>query len=225
VSPEPKPVQVADSVGDERARRTEALVGEWWRRVPRVLWSPRAVFAALRETDEDDQTARQEPILAIVLLAGMAAVLMIGGTLVSDPSVDGFVAAAVTFIAGGLYGASGYLVLGVGVMLGVRGAEGQGTFRQARHVVAFSVVPVAVSFLVTAPVIAVVYGSSYFGDETPGSSTQVMLAIGLPFVAWAAALLAVGLRVTYRLSWRGVAAALALAGVFVAAFVALPVVL
>jgi Yip1-like protein len=225
VGDEPKPVQLADAIGDEHARQTEGLVGAWWRHVPRVLWRPREVFVALRETDEDDQTARQEPILAIVLLAGIAAVLMMGGTIVSDPSVDGLVVGAVTFISGALYGAAAYVVLGIGVLLGVRGAEGEGTFRDARHLVAFSLAPLAASVIVLIPVIAVAYGSAYFGDETPGSSTRVVLAIGLPFVAWSAVLLGLGLRVTYQLSWRGVVAALALAGVFVAAFVALPAVL
>src|SRR5262245_45985998 len=100
----------------------QGLVGVWWRRVPRMLWRPREVLVALRETDEDDEAARQEPVLAIVLLAGIAAVLMMGGTLVSDPSVDALVAAAVTFIAGGLYGSAGYFVLGLGVLLGIRRA-------------------------------------------------------------------------------------------------------
>ena len=47
----------------------------WWLRVPAVLLSPRSVFFALREEDEDDVAARSEPLLAIILLAGMAAVL------------------------------------------------------------------------------------------------------------------------------------------------------
>jgi Yip1 domain len=225
VGHEPKPVEIADAAGDERARQMQDLVGIWWRRVPRTLWRPREVLVALRETDEDDQAARQEPILTIVLLSGIAAVLMIGGTVVSDPSVDGLVAAAVTFIAGGLYGAAGYVVLGVGVMLGVRGADGESTFREARHLVAFSAVPVAVSVFALVPVIALVYGSAYFGDETPGSSSRVVLAIGIPFITWAAVLLGLGLRVTYRLSSRGIVAALALAAVFVSAFVAVPFVL
>jgi hypothetical protein len=225
MSIEPKPVQIADAAGDERARRSQGLVGDWWRRMLRVLWRPREVLVALRDVDEDDMAARQEPILAVVLLAGMTAVLLMGGTLVDDPSVDGFVAAAVTFIAGGLYGAAGYFVLGVGVWIGVRGANGEGTFAQARHLVAVSAVPIATAFLVVAPVVAVAYGVDYVRGAAPSSSSIVALAIGLPFVAWAAALLVAGLRVTFRLGWVGVATAVALAGVFVAVFVTLPVVL
>jgi len=219
-----KPAQAADAVGDEQARRSEGLARLWWRRVPRMLWAPRGVLVALRQTDEDDQLARQEPILAVVLLAGMTAVLLMGGTLVDDRTVDGLVAAAVTFMAGGLYGAAGYFVLGLGVMIGVRGANGEGTFRQARHLVAFSAVPVAAAFLVVAPAVALVYGVDYFRGAAPSSSGRVMLVLGLPFVAWSAGLLVAGLWLTYRLSRLGLATALALAAVFVGVFVALPTV-
>ena len=225
VSPDLKPAQAADAAGDEQARRSEGLSGLWWRRVPRMLWAPRGVLVALRETDEDDQLARQEPILAVVLCAGMTSVLLMGGTLVDDRTLDGFVAAAVTFMAGGLYGAAGYFVLGLGVMIGVRGASGEGTFRQARHLVAFSAVPVAAAFLVVAPAIALVYGVDYFRGAAPSSSDRVVLLLGLPFVAWSAVLLMAGLRIAYRLAWLGVATAVALAGVLVAVLVAAPSVL
>ncbi len=220
-----KPSQAADAAADERARDAERLVGAWWRRVPRMLWAPRAVLVALRETDEDDEGARQEPILAIVLLAGIAAVLLMGGTVADDSSLDALVIAAVTFIAGGLYGAAGYAVLGLGVLIGVRSATAESTFRQARHLVAFAAVPIAASLLLVAPVVAFGYGVDYFRGAAPSSSVPVVLGVGLPFVAWGAVLLVAGLRVTYRLAWTGVATATALAAVFVGVFVALPVVL
>jgi len=53
----------------------------------------------------------------------------------------------------------------------------------------------------------------------------VLTAIGLAFVAWSAVLVALGLRTTFRLPWRGVLGALLLAGVLVAAFAVLPSVL
>lgn len=225
MSRNPKPAQVADAAADERARRTSGLGRVWWRRTVRVLRAPREVFVALRETDEDDEAARQEPILAIVIVAGMAAILMQGGTVVDDPSVDLLVGAVVTYVAGAVYGAAGYLVLGLGVQLGIRGAGAETTFRRARHLVAFSAVPVAASFLLLAPVVMVAYGSSYFRGHAPDSSRWVILSLGLPFVVWSAVLLVGGLRVTHRLPWAGVATAAALTAVFVAAFVMLPVLL
>jgi hypothetical protein len=220
-----KPAPAADAAADARARRTPGLGRAWWGRVLLVLWAPRSVFVALRETGEDDEAARQEPILAIVILGGMAAILLQGGTILDDSSVDLLVAAVVTYVAGGVYGAAGYLVLGLGVLIGIRGAGGETTFRRARHLVAFSAVPAATSFFLLAPVAMVGYGSSYFRGHAPDSSRWVILSLGLPFVAWSAALLAGGLRVTYRLPWVGVAAAAALTAVFVAAFVMLPIVL
>jgi hypothetical protein len=217
-----KPTPAADAAADAKARRSEPLVGLWWRRVPRMLWRPREVLVALRETDEDDQAARQEPILAVVLLAGMTAVLLMGGTLIDDDTVDGLVAAAVTFIAGGLYGAAGYVVLGLAVLAGVRGASGESSFRQARHLVGFCAVPIALAFPLVATTVALAYGADYVRGAAPSSSTAVVLALGLPFVAWSAALLVAGLRVTFRLGGLGVLTALALAAVCVGVFVAVP---
>ena len=92
----------------------EGAEREWWRRVPRVLAAPREVFAALRNDDPDDVVARQEPVLLLVLLVGMAGVVMSPrwSTLLDEPDVDGWLIVAVlTFIAGGLYGAVGYFLL------------------------------------------------------------------------------------------------------------------
>jgi hypothetical protein len=63
---------------------------------------------------------------------------------------------------------------------------------------------------------------AFFRD---GDGAGVVAALGMPFVAWGAALLVAGLRVTFRLAWTGVATAVALAAVLVAAFVTLPLVL
>ena len=74
------------------------------------------------------------------------------------------------------------------------------------------------------PVIAVRYGWDWF--RTTGSDTRsgrdVVVGIGLAFMAWSVALVALGLRTTFRLPWRGVVGALLLAGVMVAAFAVLP---
>jgi hypothetical protein len=222
---EPKPARAADVVGDARARSAEPLVRAWWARVPRMLWAPREVLVSLRSTDEDDETARQEPILAVLLLAGITAVVLMGGTLIDDPSVDALVVAAVTFIAGAIYGAASYLVVGLGVLVGVRSASAESSFRQARHLVAFAAVPVAAAVVPVTLVVVLGYGLDWFRGSAPSSATTVVLAVGLPFVAWTAGLLVAGLRVTYRLAWVGVATAIALGAVFVAVVAALPVIL
>ena len=77
------------------------------------------------------------------------------------------------------------------------------------------------------PTIAIAFGSDWFrtGGSDEGSGRAVVTAIGLAFVAWSAVLVALGLRTTFRLPWRGVLGALLLAGVLVAAFAVLPSVL
>jgi hypothetical protein len=105
---------------------------------------------------------------------------------------------------------------------GLRGAGSERSFAQSRHLVAFAAVPIAVAFAPLALVVAFGYGLDFFRDGT-GSAT--VLAVGLPFVAWAAALVVAGLRITFQLAWLGVATAGALAAVFVAAFVTVPLVL
>ncbi len=49
---------------------------EWWLRLVAVLTRPRIVFLALRNDDEEDVQARQEPILLVVLLAGIAGLVL-----------------------------------------------------------------------------------------------------------------------------------------------------
>ena len=221
-----KPAQAADRAGAQRAAAGEAAARTWWRRVPKVLTAPRGVFAALAETDDLDVDARSEPVLLIVILAGMASIVLTPawGTVMDDGTVDGLVLVVLTFIGGLLYGAAGYFLFGLALWLGAKGVGVEAPFRIARQVVAFAAVPIALSAVVVVPVIALRYGWDWF--RTTGSDTRterdVVIGIGLAFMAWSVALVAVGLRTTFRLPWRGVVGALLLAGVMVAAFAVLP---
>ena len=49
----------------------DSLDREWWLRTLVIFQAPRAVFAALRNDAPEDAEARQEPVLALVLLAGV----------------------------------------------------------------------------------------------------------------------------------------------------------
>ena len=221
-----KPVRAADRAGAERAAAGEAASRAWWLRVPKVLTAPRAVFAALAETDDLDVDARSEPVLLIVILAGMASIILTPawGTVMDDGTVDGLVLVVLTFIGGLFYGAAGYFLLGLALWLGAKGVGVEAPFRILRQLVAFAAVPIALSLLVVLPVIAVRYGWDWF--RTTGSDTrserEVVVGIGLAFMAWSVALVALGLRTTFRLPWRGVVGALLLTGVMVAAFAVLP---
>ena len=199
----------------------------WWLRVPAVLLSPRSVFFALREEDEDDVAARAEPLLLVIWLAGMAAVLATptAADILDDPEYDTLLLAIWTFVAGGLYGVVGYFVLGFAVYFGVRLLGSLGSFRRARQTVGFALVPLALSLFLVLALRLALYGGDTFrgGGADEGSGERALLAVQLVFVAWSLALLVVGVRVTHGWTWlraavavTGAAALLAaLLGVFV----------
>src|SRR2546423_12094880 len=95
------------------ARREAAPTDDrlWLARALLVLIDPRSVFAALRDDSEDAARARQEPILALVLLAGIASILWtsVAGRVMDDPVYDGLVVAGWAFIGGALYRLLAYL--------------------------------------------------------------------------------------------------------------------
>ena len=71
-----------------------------------------------------DVDARSEPVLAITVLAGIAAILLVPawGTVMDDSTVDLLVLVVVTFVGGLFYGAAGYFVLGLALWLGAKAA-------------------------------------------------------------------------------------------------------
>ncbi len=221
-----KPARAADAAAELSAGEADALGRVWWARVPRVLTAPRTVFAALARSDEADVAARAEPVLAITILAGMAGVLLTPawGGLMNDPTVDGVVVAVVTFVAGVFYGAAGYFLLGLALWLGAKAVGVDAPARIVRQLLGFAALPIALSLVVLVPAIVLGFGADWFrdGGDDEGTGRDVVLAVGLVFVAWSVGLMALGLRTTFRLPWRGVVGALALAGVMVAAFAVLP---
>jgi hypothetical protein len=198
----------------------------WWLRVPAVMLSPRPVFFALREDDPDDVVARSEPVLLLVWLAGAASVLAspTAGGLLDNPDYDAAVFAVWTFIAGGIYGAVGYFVLGFGLYFGALLLGSEGSFRRERQIVAFAAVPLALSFLLLLPVRLALYGGDTFreGGADEGAGETALLALQLGFAAWAGALLVVGVQVVHGWTWPrslgAVAAGVALIAAIVAVF-------
>ena len=177
----------------------------WWLRVPAVLLSPRSVFFALRDDDEDDVAARSEPLLAITWLAGVAAVFATptAADILDNPEYDVMLLAIWGFVAGGLYGAAGYLVIGFAVYFGVRLLGSLGDFRRARQTVGFALVPLAASLLLTLPTRLALYGGDTFrgGGADEGVGGDVLLGLQLGAAAWSLALLAVGVRVVHGWGW------------------------
>jgi hypothetical protein len=221
-----KPGVIADAEALSGSDAAQARVRRWWRLVPRVLTRPTDVFVALRDDDETDVDARSEPILAIVIVAGMAGILLTPawGTLLDEESLDWIVLAVVTFIGGLFYGAAGYFLLGFVVWLGARAVGLDTRGRKARQLVGFAALPLALSIVVTVPAIVLVFGYDWFrtGGSDDGSGRLIVVSVGLAFALWSLGLLALGLRTTFELPWRGVVGALALAAVMVAAIAVVP---
>ena len=196
--PPVKPVEQADRRGAVLAEAGEAASRAWWRRVPRVVTAPRPVFAALAETDDVDVDARAEPVLALTILAGMAAVLITPawGRVMNDPTVDWLVVLVLTFIGGLFYGAAGYFLLGLALWLGAKGVGVDAPFKIARQIVAFAALPLALSLVVVVPAIAIGYGADWFrsGGDDEGTGRTIVTAIGVAFALWSLVLVAVGLR-------------------------------
>jgi hypothetical protein len=183
---------------------TSAPEREWWLRVPLVLTGPRHVFAALRDDSDETAAARAEPVLAIVLLAGIAGVLAadVSGRLLDDPEFDALLVAVWAFLAGGLYGFAGLFLVGGLLHLGSTFAGSLGSFRRTRHILAFAAVPLALSVVVW-PVRLAVHGEDTLrsrGDDT-GLGAVVFEAVEAGFLAWTLALLVLGVLTVHGWSW------------------------
>ena len=188
---------------------------EWWLRTLAIFQAPRATFAALRNNSPDDVEARQEPVLALVLLAGMAGVLLAPSTgrLLNESIVDESMAlvAVLVFITGGLYGTATYWIGGAALYVGLRGAGSKGSYLRARHTLAFAAEPLVLGLVFVWPVRIAIYGSDLFrtGGSDDGTGNLVfelvLAAIGL----WAVGLLVYGISVVER--WSVVRALVALA--------------
>jgi len=189
---------------DEQAVSQSELDREWWLRTLAIFQAPGAVFAALRAEPREDVDARQEPVLALVLLAGMAAVLVAPSTgrLLDESIVDNSMAvvAVLVFVTGGLYGAATYWLGGAALYAGLRGAGSKGSYLRARHILAFAAAPLIVGLVLVWPVRMAVYGSDLFrtGGSDSGAGNVVFEALLGAIGLWALGLLVYGIAVVER---------------------------
>jgi hypothetical protein len=198
----------------------------WWLRAFAVFQSPRPVFAALRDESPREAEAREEPILAVIILAGIAAILLAPetGRLLDEDLVGDSIAvlAVLIFLTGAIYGVFAYWIGGAFLYIGVRGAGSRGSYRRARHILVFAAIPTVLGLLLVWPVRLVVYGTDSFrsgGDDEGIGPLLFDLAEGA-FVLWSLGLLVYGIAVVER--WRllrgAVAVSLAVLAILVLTF-------
>src|SRR5215218_8271736 len=183
----------------------------WWLRTLLVLQAPRAVFAALRDESPEAIEARQEPVTALVFLAGIAGVLLAPrfGRLYDDPEIDALLVIVIAIFAGGIYAFFSYWGGGWALSLGVRALGGEAPARRCRHVLAFAVAPLALSLVIVWPLRLAVYGGDVFrtGGADSGTGGEVFEWLLLAFVLWSLGLLVVGMRTVQGWSWARAAGA------------------
>ncbi len=180
---------------------------EWWLRTLAIFQSPSTVLGALRDDSPDAAEARQEPVLALVLLAGFAGVLStsLAGRALDDPAFSDSPLAVLAwgFIGGAVYGMIVYWLGGLMVFALTRGLGGSSSYRQARHIVGFAAAPLALSLLIVWPVRLAIYGGDVFrtGGSDSGVGDKIFEALVIASFAWTLALVIVGVATVSGLSW------------------------
>ncbi|TMK80363.1 MAG: YIP1 family protein [Actinobacteria bacterium] len=187
------------------ARRAPSVQRDWWLRALAVFQSPGAVFAAMRDDSTEAADARQEPVTAIVILAGISGVLTtsLARRLLDDPHFDGLSVAVWAFLGGAFYGLLVYWLGGLVVHALARGFGAMTSYRQARHVVGFAAAPVALSLLLVWPVRIAIYGGDLFrtGGSDHGLGDVSFDALFAAAFAWMLGLVFVGVRALNGWSW------------------------
>jgi hypothetical protein len=201
----------------ESVRQDESRA--WWLRIWLVAQAPRSVFAALRDDSRESAEDRQDPLTAVVFLAGLALTLVSSqaASFADDPDRAGIVIPVWLFLAGLLVGIVNYWLAGGVLQLALSWLGARGSYRQARHLLALAAVPLVLS-LVLLPVRLALYGGDIFrsGGSDSGSGAHVFPVLEAGFGVWSLVLLGIGVRLVYGWSWPRSMSAVALFGVLVA---------
>jgi len=197
--------------------RPPALERSWWLRAPAVLVAPRAVFVSLRDESEEAIEARQEPLIAIAGLAGIAGVLAtpVARQLLNDASFSVSLIPVWAFLGGLMYALALYW-LGGGLLYGAaQRFGGQGSYRRARSMLALSGAPLALALLTLWPARILIYGQNLFrtGGTDWGPGDRIFGGLVYFAFAWSAVLVLIGVRSVHGWSWGRSLATVGLAAV------------
>jgi hypothetical protein len=216
------------SQATSRSRGSPTSDRAWFLRALLVLFAPRSVFAALRDDSDEAAEARQDVAGALVWVAGISGILAttVASTLLDDVAIDGALAAVWAFLAGGLYGFFLYFVVGKVSQVALRKLGSRGSFRRARHVLAFAAAPIALALFVYWPIRIAAYGEDLFrsGGADGHGAGDVTAWLFYAFVAWAVVLFVIGVRTVHGWTWgRSLAGVAFTAGIAAASAVAVSV--
>jgi len=188
---------------------------QWWLRALAVFQAPRPVFAALRDESPREAEAREEPVLALIVLAGIAGILLAPATgrLLDEDLLDSSVAVlgVLVFLSGAIYGVATYWIGGGALYVGLRGAGSAGSYRRARHMLAFAAAPMVLGLVTVWPLRLLVYGTDTFrtGGSDDGVGSVLFGLASTAFALWSLGLLVYGIAVVER--WRVLRAAVSVA--------------
>jgi hypothetical protein len=196
-------------------RRPLQTSREWWIRLVVVIQAPSAVFPLLRDESDEALDARQDQILTVVLLAGVAAVLAAptAGRLADPPDGSLLVVAAWAVFAGALTGAVVFYGLGAILYAAGRAFGSVGSYRRARQTLALAAVPFVLTLVLVWPLKLLLYGGDVFrtggSDHGAGAGALTLLSLGLTL--WSVVLLVLGVRLVNAWPLGRAAATVALA--------------
>jgi hypothetical protein len=203
-----------------RTQRPEAVEREWWSRLPRLLYAPAEVFAPLRDESREAADARQEPLVAVAFLSGIA--MFIGLVALEPPynrfytDLSAFNMTFETILGGALVGIANFWLGGALVYLGARGLGATSGYRLARHIAGLATAPFVVVLALVVPVRLGLFGVDLFRDtgSDSGAGGHVFIGLDALALAWTLLLALIGIRETQRWSWARAGAALGVASLF-----------
>jgi len=198
---------------------------EWWLRLVRVLTAPTSVFVWLRDDSAEATNARQEPITAVVFLAGVSIFLSTrtAGRLFDDIEFDWLLVVVEAIVAGLLVAIQNFWVLGGAVYLGGRAADSAASYRQARHLTGLATTPWVLALVFVWPIRLAMFGADAFrsGGSDHGAAEVVFRTIDVGLLAWSAVLVYLGVRALNDWTWARSLAGCAVAGAVFALLVLL----
>jgi Yip1 domain len=201
----------------------DVLERRWWSRLPRLLYAPAPVFAELRDESREAADARQEPLVALLLVAGISMFLSL--VALEPPyehyrELSGLTLTLQSILGGMLVGLSNFWLGGALVYLGARGLGATSGYRLARHIAGLATAPFILMLVFVWPVRLALYRGDLFrsGGTDDGTGGHVFRGIDALFLLWTLALVLIGIRETQRWPWSKAAAAFGIAALFAVLF-------